>query len=75
MFIAKAAPLSGRYLFPFHVKRKEVLFCVAVEKENHRSFLFFQWALSKTRFQETFVPALERSVLEALQLVAVVQKA
>lgn len=42
---------------PFSSPTQGSPFCVSVEKENHRSFLFFQCTLPKTRFQEMLVPA------------------
>lgn len=44
---------------PFSSQTQGSPFCVSVEKENHRSFLFFQCTLPKTCFQEMLVPAWE----------------
>lgn len=62
--------MSGRYLLPFISNTRKSFFCVAVEKENHRSFLFFQCSLPKTRLQEILVPALETRALAARQCTA-----
>lgn len=64
--------MSGRYVLPFISNTRKSFFCVAVEKENHRSFLFFQCTLPKTRLQEILVPALETRALAAQQCTAVV---
>lgn len=44
---------------PFSSQTQGSPFCVSVEKENHKSFLFFQCTLPKTRSQEMLVSAWE----------------
>lgn len=44
---------------PFSSQTRGSPFCVSVEKENHKGFLFFQCTLPKTRSQEMLVPAWE----------------